>query len=228
MKASTRAYYASIHSVDRNIGRLLDALDRLGLADSTIVLFTSDHGYNEGRHGINTKGNGHWIVGGRTGPKRPNLWETSIAIPLIVRWPGVARPGTTIDAPVSTLDTYRSVLGMCGVPLPEGSRARGIDWSPALRGEPIARREVLFGQYDLHNYGLAYLRMARGARFKLVRHFHERGMDEFYDLERDPEETRNLLRGRLDDEAREALADLRERLDAWMHAIDDPLLTDPY
>ena len=60
----TREYYASIHSIDRNVGRLLDTLQQTGLDRTTVVIFTSDHGYNIGHHGLHTKGNGTWIAGG--------------------------------------------------------------------------------------------------------------------------------------------------------------------
>ena len=230
LKKSTRAYYASVSSIDRNLGRLLDALDELGLSKTTLVVFTSDHGYNEGRHGINTKGNGHWIAGGVRGPKRPNMWDTSIRVPLLMRWPAVIRPGTRIDALVSSIDMYRTVAGALGVPLPADCKARGIDFSPLLRGEPLPPREALFGQYDLHNGGLAYLRMARTGRYKYVRHFRANLMDELYDLQQDPAERRNLLRH---NEARKpahakVLSQLRERLERWMAAIKDPLLRPGY
>ena len=229
VRESTRGYYASISSIDRNIGRLLEWLDDEELSSNTLVLFTSDHGYNEGRHSINTKGNGHWIAGGVQGPKRPNMWDTSIRVPLAMRWPSGIRPGTLIDYPVSNIDMYRTILGVLGVAVPAGSKARGIDFSPLLRQEPLPPREALYGQYDLHNNGLAYLRMVRTNKYKYVRHFHAKMIDELYDLGQDPGETRNLLRGR----RRESLPDglVREfevRLETWMKSIDDPLLTDAY
>ena len=229
LKQRTLAYYASISSVDRNVGRLLKALEELELDQRTIVVFTSDHGYNEGRHNVNTKGNGHWIAGAVSGPKRPNMWETSITVPLAVRWPGVVRPGTVIDYPVSNLDMFRTVLGMLELPLPKDCQARGIDFSPLLRGESLPERPALFGQYDLHNNGLAYLRMVRTRRWKLVKHFKCRGLDELYDLKNDPHERRNLLRrGRKSPEVRQAQQKLEAMLHQWMQQIDDPLLKSTY
>src|SRR5262249_42454352 len=78
VKRWTRDYYAAVHAVDRNLGRLLAKLEELKLANNTIVLFTSDHGYMIGHHGMRHKGNGHWIAGGVNGPKRPNMFEESI------------------------------------------------------------------------------------------------------------------------------------------------------
>ncbi|MBX3414524.1 MAG: sulfatase-like hydrolase/transferase [Pirellulales bacterium] len=230
VKRSTRNYYASISSVDRNVGRLLDALDELELTENTWVVFTSDHGYNEGRHGVDTKGNAQWIIGGMAGPKVPNMWETSICVPLLMRWPAVIEPGTTIDAPVSNIDMYRTVLGGLGVAVPADCQAAGIDYSPLLRGEDLPERDALFGQYDLHNGGLAYLRMIRTRDYKYVRHFHTRFMDELYDLRHDPDEKHNLLdrRGGEATAIQARLAELQQRLTEWQRSIDDPLLDDAY
>src|SRR4029077_12565856 len=114
----------------------------------------------------------YWIAGGVQGPKRPNMFEESIRVPLIVRWPGVVRPGTQIKEAVSNIDTFASVLGMLKVPLPDKHRHEGMDFSPLLRGEKVAWRDTVFGQYDLHNSGLAFMRMIRTERFVLVRHHH--------------------------------------------------------
>ena len=120
VKAEMRKYYASVHSVDRNLGRLLDGLDKLDLARRTIVLFTSDHGYMIGHHGLQHKGNANWIAGGVPGPRRPNMFDDSIRVPLLVRWPGVVRPGTVIPETVSNIDTFASILGMLGRAAPRG------------------------------------------------------------------------------------------------------------
>lgn len=225
LRKSTLGYYASISSIDRNIGRLLAYLDETGLTKNTVVIFTSDHGYNEGRHSINTKGNGQWIAGGVNGPKRPNMWETSITIPMLIRWPGKIKPGSQVDYPFSNLDYYRTVLGLLDIEVPSDSSARGMDISPALFGKSLPKRESLFGQYDLHNNGLAYLRMIRTDRYKYIHHFHENMTHELYDLERDPDEKRNLFRAGKHTNIVEAL--YNDMID-WMRSINDPLLTDTY
>ena len=230
IKQWNREYYASITSADRNIGRVLAELDALGLASNTLVIFTSDHGYNNGRHGVETKGNGHWIAGGVRGPTRPNMWDTSIRVPLVAHWPGVIKPGTTYDDVVSNLDMFRSVLGALGIPVPREiqSQVDGIDFSPLFRGETIPQREALFGQYDLHNSGLAYMRMIRTGKYKYVRYYKANGLDEFYDLSADPDEADNLLQkpGR---EARQPIVDdLAKKLLRWQESIDDPVLKSTY
>jgi uncharacterized sulfatase len=225
VKESTRAYYGSISSVDRNIGRLLDYLDERGLTKNTVVLFTSDHGYNEGRHGVRTKGNGHWWAGGVRGPKRPNMFDTSLKVPLVIRWPGVVAPGVKLDTMVSNLDMYRTVLGIAGLEAPENASPHGMDFTPVLRGEVFANRD-LFGQYDLHNSGLAYMRMIRTNDHKYIRFFHANGMDELYDLKNDPGEKHNLIRtGKAPGEI---LTELQAKLLQKMTEINDPLLNDQY
>lgn len=222
VKKWTRDYYASIHSVDRNLGRLLRRLDELKLTERTIVLFTSDHGYMIGHHGLHTKGNAHWIAGGVWGPKRPNMFDDSLRVPLLIRWPGVVRPGTDIAEPVTNLDTFASVLGMLGLPLPAEAKHEGADFSPLLRRQKIPWRDAVFGQYDLHNNGLAYLRMIRTGDWKLVRHHHANFLDELYDLKNDPGETRNLYATPAHAGVR---ADLQQRLTDWQRSIDDPLVS---
>jgi arylsulfatase A len=136
VKGWTRDYLASVHSVDRNVGRLLDAIDRLGLAGRTVVLFTSDNGYNIGHHGLNTKGNGYWIAGGVAGPPRPNMFDTSLRVPLLVRGPGISAGREAVEA-VTQLDTLPTVLRLLDVPPPAGLVQHGADFSPLLRGETV-------------------------------------------------------------------------------------------
>jgi uncharacterized sulfatase len=153
------------------------------------------------------------------------MWETSIKVPLLMRWPGVIEPARRVDHVVANIDMYRTVLGALQLPLPDGLVVRGIDYSPLLRGEPLSSRDGLFGQYDLHNGGLAYMRMIRTSRYKYVRHFKANQMDELYDLRDDPDETRNLANAPRLDSVR---AELSAQLRAWMESIDDPLLKSTY
>lgn len=224
-KERYRRYYGSIHAADRNVGRVLAKLDELKLADNTIVLFTSDHGYNIGQHGIYTKGNASWVAGKVEGPKRPNMFEESIRVPMFVRWPGVTKPGTTIDEMVSFADAFQTMLGMLNVPMPSGApKTDGLDFTPLLRGEKPEGgkwRDTLYGQFDLHNGGLAFMRMIRTKHWKLVRHHFCNGLDELYDLEKDPGEKKNLY---FAPEARAMRDELQAKLTAWQKSIDDPIL----
>src|SRR5262249_24351855 len=152
---------------------------------------------------------------GVRGPTRPNLFEESLRVPLVVRWPGVARPGTVVEETVTNLDTFPSVLGMLGVEAPKEARHEGIDFSPLLRGKKVPWRDVLFAQYDLHNGSMAHMRMARTEGWKLVRHYRTNGLDELYDLANDPGEAKNLYGAA---SAGKMRRELQVRLTAWMRS----------
>ena len=217
----TREYYASIHSVDRNIARLLEALETSGLIDRTVVIFTSDHGYNIGHHGLHTKGNGTWIAGGVNGPTMPNMYEESLRPPLIVRGPGIGG-GRVVDSLVSFEDVYPTVLSLAGVPLPADAPRHGRDITPLLRDTaPVDWRDAVFGQYDIHHYAIAHLRMIRTDRWKLVRSYGTTTKDQLFDLEGDPGERKNLWNV---PDQRERRRELERRLRTWMATYDDPLL----
>ncbi len=215
-----REYYGSISSVDRNVGRLLRRLDELALTAKTVVIFTSDHGYNIGHRGIRHKGNGTWILEDRSG-RRPNMFDTSLATPLIIRWPGVVEPGRVITETISHLDFYPSILAMAGVERPAGVIVRGRDFTPLLRGESVAWDNTLFGQYDMHHGKVARMRMIRTPEWKLIRHYEPGGQDALYHLAEDPDERVNRI---ADPDQKSRIAALSQRLRAWQASIDDPLL----
>lgn len=231
IKRWRREYFTAVHAIDRSVGRIIAALEKHGLWDRTVIIFTSDHGYNIGEHTIHGKGNAMWVAAGQEGPRRPNLWDTSLRVPLLIRWPGVGKPGVVIDDVVSDVDTFASVLGMLRVAAPRDWKHEGVDFSPRLRGETMASRDVFFAQYDLYHLGFARMRAARTARWKLVRHFESVELDELYDLAADPGERRNLLYWgqvrRLSPEQARVHTELDGKLRAWMKSIGDPLPTAP-
>lgn len=219
VKQLTKEYYGSIHSVDRNVGRLLERLDSLGIAANTVVIFTSDHGYNIGHHGIWHKGNATWIAVGHKG-RRPNMFEESIRVPLIVRWPGVVAPGSEVKQVVSNLDTFPSVLDIAGIGTPAHLRIHGQSWVPLIKGESPAWDDTLYGQYDMHHGAIARMRMIRTSEWKLILHFEPDSADELYDLANDPGETKNLAAS-TDHHAQ--LVELSKKLGQWMIGVGDPL-----
>ncbi len=231
IKQWRREYFTAVHAIDRNVGRVIDALKAQGLWDKTVILFTSDHGYNIGEHTVHGKGNAAWVAAGLQGPWRPNLWDTSLRVPLLVRWPGVGKPGAINEDVVSNVDTFASVLGMLGVEAPRDWKQEGVDFSPQLRGQAQPLRDTFFAQYDLHNHGFARMRAARNAHWKLVRHFESPMLDEFYDLSADPGETRDLLHwgslNKLTPSQKHAHAELDGKIHAWMESIGDPLVKKP-
>lgn len=222
-----RDYYASIAALDRNLGRLLDHLENTGLAKNTVVMFTSDHGYNIGEHGIQHKGNARWITEDKFQQSRPNMFDTSIRVPLIIRHPGAGKAGIVAGDWVTNADTFATVLGMLEIEKPAAIPANSRDYSAALRGEKLpdaAFPHELFGQYDLINDAPPrYMRSFRNDRWKLVRHLNAALQNELYDLAADPGESANLF-GQPGTEAtvRELTGKLRQK----MVAIHDPRLNE--
>ena len=116
VKKWRREYFTAVHAIDRNVGRIIAALEQQGLWEKTVIIFTSDHGYNIGEHTIRGKGNAMWIAGGVDGPRRPNLWDSSLRVPLLVRWPGMGKPGADIPDGQTYSQAIRS-----------GAKSRGDD-----------------------------------------------------------------------------------------------------
>lgn len=226
----TREYYAAIHQADRNLGRALDLLDRLGVARDTLVVFTSDHGYMLGHHGLHHKGNAVWMNASERKVKdpearRPNMFDDSIRVPLAMRWPARIPAGTRVDAMILQLDLHPTMLALAGLDdslpapgLPPSQRVAGLDFSSLVLGRAdaanaggIASRDAILGDYDMRQGRRESMRMIRTRDWKLVRHFHDPRLgpddvaiegDELYDLRSDPGETDNLLGDRArDDEA---------------------------
>ncbi len=193
-------YLRCVDSVDDNIGRLLEYLDESGLAENTVVIYSSDQGWYLGDHGWYDK---RW------------MYEESLRMPLIVRWPGVVASGSENRDLTSNLDFASTFLDIAGAEIPADLQGRSL--VPLLRGvAPIEWRQSIYYQY--YEYpGAHSVRRHYGVRtekYKLI-HFYNLGEWEFYDLDRDPDELQN----RYDDPAyaqvisthREELDRLRER-----------------
>ncbi len=231
VKKMTREYMASVASVDRNIGRILKKLDDTGLAQQTIVIFSSDHGYNMGHNGIWHKGNGHWVV--KSPPaahpniprgQRPNMYDLSIRVPTIVRWPNVTKPGSVIKQTVSNLDWYPTLVSMGGAKLPEGETIRGRDLSAVLAGKaPADWDNNFYAEYSTVHQSRTHMRMYRTPEWKLVRDFLNEGRDELYDLTKDPQERNNLI-GSDSPEVKAVIAKLHEAIVKHMKENGDAVL----
>ena len=200
LKQMTREYFASVRSVDRNLGRVLKTLDDLELAENTIVIFSSDHGYNMGHNGIWHKGNGHWVL---TSPpaatetiprgQRPNMFDNSIKVPTIIRWPGVLKPGTVDKSTYSNLDWFPTVLAMAGVEWNSDAVIRGRNMVPRLLGQEPSWDNSYYAEYSTKHQSRTHMRMISNGKWKLIRDFNNPGRDELYDLMNDPAESNNLI-----------------------------------
>ncbi len=224
-----REYYASVRSNDRNVGRVLDKLDELGLAENTIVIYTSDHGYMVGHHGLWHKGAGWWITSDRRDPYgkytdlienkpdpvRNNLFDCSIEVPCLVRWPARIKAGTETTETFTHLDWFPTLLAMCDVPAPQDAVLRGRNYLPVLLNQKVEWDNDMFAQHWR-------MRAYRTPQWKLVRDFEEVDRDELYHLADDPHELHNLI-GSDDPQVKAVIERLNVRLLERMKQIDDPL-----
>ena len=140
-------YYANVTHMDFQIGRLLEQMDRLGLRDDTLVVFTSDNGpvTEDWRHWYEV--NLHGSTGGLRG-RKADLYEGGIRVPAIVRWPGHVAPGTTSDAPVIGYDLLPTLAAAAGAALPIDRPLDGEDVSAVLRSQAFARRRPLYWEFE--------------------------------------------------------------------------------
>ena len=189
-----RSYYANITCADRNIGRVLAALDSLDLTKDTLVFFIGDNGFNVGQHGLLGKGNALTLG---TNVRKPNMFDDSVRVPFIVRWPGVIKAGSVSDAMVSTIDVLPTLMEITGTET--RSQLDGRSMLPILKSERgVPWRDAWFDTYDMTYLKEDHMRMIRTDDWKLVLHFDATGKPlphrghELFNLSADPGELKNL------------------------------------
>lgn len=197
-------YLRSVRGVDEGLGRIRKKLDELGLADNTVVIYSSDQGFYIGDHGWYDK---RW------------MYEESLKMPFIAHWPGVIKPGSKSEAMIQNIDYASTFLEMAGAKVP--SDLQGKSLLPLLKGETPAdwRKEIYYHYYEYpsvhmvpRHYGI------RTERYKLM-HFYQFGEEwEFYDLETDPDELTNLYK---DPAHQEKIAEVRKQLVALQKHYED-------
>lgn len=196
------AYYAAITAIDDQIARLTRALDDLGLAEDTIVLFSSDHGDMLGTHEAILK-------------RKP--WEESIRVPGILRYPRRIKPGRTEQALLSHVDYAPTLLSLCGVPIPKAMQ--GTDLSRLVTGEthtgPGSAFLQIFGPYAGDRTPAGW-RGVRTERYKFAR-FQDKPWV-LYDLKEDPREENNLA---TDPAAAALRRGLESQIETWMRRTGD-------
>ena len=196
-------YYAEVSLLDAQLGRLLDTLDRLGLADDTLMIYTSDHGDMCGSHGMMDK---HFI-----------MYDDVVRVPMICRWPGRIAPGATCDAFVAhAVDLASTFCEAAGAPVPDTFRGQSL--LPLFAGGGNDREDI-FSTYHGNQFGLWSQRMVRDRRWKYV--WNATNEDELYDLDADPAELHNRA---VDPACADKLQRLRLRLIDWMKATHDRLM----
>lgn len=170
-------YLAVARSLDRNIGLLLKYLDEKGLARNTVVIYASDQGFYLGEHGWFDK---RWI------------YEESLRTPFVMRYPGVAKPGSRISSIMLNIDWAPTILDMAGVKTP--ADMQGVSFLPLVRGDSAGWRKAMYYHYYEYpqphhvcpHFGI------RTERWVLVRFYGPKNYWELYDLDRDPNEVHNL------------------------------------
>lgn len=173
------AQAATIETVDRNVGRIVERLATLGLADDTLVIFTSDNG-GTSRYTPPLKGG------------KGELTEGGIRVPLVIAGPPVAKPGTTCDVPVASIDLYPTLLELAGAPPPRGQILDGASLVPVFRGRADLGQRELFWHFPCYVGRATPSSAIRAGRMKLIEFFEDGGRIELYDLEADPGERRDL------------------------------------
>ena len=223
----TREYLASVRGVDRNVGRIMKTLSHQGLADDTVVVFTSDHGYNMGHNGIWHKGNGHWVLKKDALPpatdhiprgQRPNMYDTSLKVPTAIRWPGVTVPGSVIQSSVTQLDWFPTMVAIAEADVPTGTVVRGRNLASLLSGKATNWQDEVFTQYSTKHQSTTHMRCIRTPEWKLVRDFLNPERDELFHLKTDPGETTNVIG---DAAHHEIVQNLHAKILSNMREIDD-------
>ncbi len=187
-------YLACVQGVDDNIGRLLDWMDQNGVGKNTVIFYTSDNGFFLGDNGMYDK---------------RFMYEPSLRVPLVARWPGVTKAGSTTDLFALNNDFAPTFLEIAGQPVPEDMQGRSL--VPILRGEkPSNWRTTMYYRY-YHDPGHHNTRQHYGVRtatHKLI-HYWTKDQWECFDLVNDPQELRNIYN---DPAAQETVAKLKEEL----------------
>jgi|TARA_B100001964_G_C14175718_1_gene573727 arylsulfatase A-like enzyme len=197
------AQYGQVTLLEHEIQRVLDALDRLQLADGTLVIFASDHGELAGAHGLMQKG--------------AVAYDELYRVPLIARWPGVIDPGSSCDSMVNLFDLMPTILEAACCQPPDDIDARSL--LPLLEGQsPADWPEQVFCEYLATQAGDMALKILRTRTHKLAVNLSDG--DELYDLEDDPGETKNRIG---QPSCAPVLKDLARRLDTEMRRTHDPL-----
>lgn len=197
-------YAAMVESVDDSVGRVTDTLKELNLDENTVILFTSD--------------NGGFFNATSNAPLRANkgaYYEGGIRVPLIVKWPGVTKPGLVVNEPVTSTDLYPTCLAAAGLPARPNQHQDGVNLRPLLAGEGSLAARSLFWHYPHYNEHPSSVpsSVIRKGSWKLIETFDPAGI-ELYNLADDLSETKNLATTET-----AKVDELRRELDAWRKEV---------
>lgn len=207
---SNQVYYAMVRSVDESVGRILKKLDELQLAGHTIVVFTSDNG------GAVHFGNPPATANAPLRNGKGSPYEGGLRVPLIVKAPGVTRPGEVCRTPVITMDFFPTLLELAGAGRAASRTAvDGVSFVPLLRGEAETPHPELCWHYPHYWNGgkISPYSVIRAGDWKLIR-FYETGREELYNLSADVSEENDVAETNPD-----RRKELDRRLDAWLKKV---------
>lgn len=204
-------YAALVESVDESVGRLMARLDELGLTENTVIVFTSDNGGLVLREITSN-------LPLRAG--KGSAYEGGVRVPFIVKWPGVATPGSVCDTPVITPDFFPTMLDIAGLPAPAPGTVDGKSLVPLLKQTGGLNRDTIYWHYPhYHPGGATPYSAIRQGDFKLIEFFEDNHV-ELYNLLKDVGETTDLAV-----ELPERTKALREKLHAWRNQVGAQLPT---
>jgi N-acetylglucosamine-6-sulfatase len=171
-------YLRCIRALDEGIGRILDTLDQTGLSENTIVIYASDQGFYLGEHGWYDK---RW------------MFEESMKMPFVIRWPGVVKAGSRSEAMIQNIDYAPTFLHIAGAPVPDAIQGRSL--MPVLEQSPLTpldwRDALYYAYYGERTHAVAAHDGIRTDRYKLI-HFQPKSEWNLFDLEADPQELRSV------------------------------------
>jgi arylsulfatase A-like enzyme len=176
-------YAGLIEHMDDAIGTVLRKLKAMGIADETIIVFTSDNG------GV-ASGDAYSTTNLPLRGGKGYQWEGGVREPYFIKWPG--KKGIDISFPVSGVDFYPTLLDLCGIDNPEIKKIDGISLVPLMKGEQLTERALFWHYPHYGNQGGEPASMIRKGKFKLI-HYWEDGRNELYDLVIDPGEKNDIV-----------------------------------
>lgn len=204
-------YGGMVESVDKSIGRLVTKIDELNLAENTLFVFFSDNGGLNVIEAPNTPATSNAPL--RDG--KGYVYEGGIRVPLIARWPGVIKPGTTCNVPISSVDFYPTFLELSGTERPQQQTLDGESIMPLLKESGTLKRNAIFWHYPHYsNQGGLPAGAMRQGDFKLVEDYHS-GRSRLYNLSKDIGEKRDLS-----DEMPGKTNSMRSRFYAWLDSVN--------
>ncbi len=206
VRSMMSVYYGMVKEDDDQIGRLLKRLEELGLAGNTLVIFTADHGEMLGSHGMHSK-----MV----------FYEGAVHVPLLMRLPGVIKPGTVVTHPVSTMDLFPTILDYLGQQAPPRD---GRDLRPLIEGRKSDYPDFCVSEWAANNTP-NYMVRTEDWKLMMANRPESTATDALYNLKEDPYEMRNLL-GPPADRAhnRKRAEEMKERLVSWLERVHSPHL----